>query len=191
MSIYHKHHIIPKHMGGADDPSNLIELTVEEHAKAHWDLYLQHGKVQDKIAWQLLSGQITVDEARRKAASAVMKTKVGDKNSQFGSRWYNNGVEEKKLYPSEVISDGWIRGRIKKPPPRLGIIPWNKGKNDYITEELREKFGNGNRGKTNPEHSKRMLGNQHHLGHKHSEETKQILSDKKLGNQNRIGKNIK
>jgi predicted molibdopterin-dependent oxidoreductase YjgC len=30
----HKHHIIPKHMGGTDDESNIIELTIEEHAEA-------------------------------------------------------------------------------------------------------------------------------------------------------------
>ena len=30
----HSHHIIPKHIGGTDDPSNIIELTVEEHAAA-------------------------------------------------------------------------------------------------------------------------------------------------------------
>jgi hypothetical protein len=26
----HIHHIIPKHIGGTDEPSNLIELTVKE-----------------------------------------------------------------------------------------------------------------------------------------------------------------
>ena len=39
----HKHHIIPKHMGGTNDPSNLIELTVEEHAEAHKLLWEQYG----------------------------------------------------------------------------------------------------------------------------------------------------
>lgn len=28
--IYHKHHIVPRHMGGSDDSSNLIKLTIEE-----------------------------------------------------------------------------------------------------------------------------------------------------------------
>ena len=29
---HHKHHIVPKHLGGTDDPSNLVELTIEGHA---------------------------------------------------------------------------------------------------------------------------------------------------------------
>ena len=28
MTIKHKHHIIPRHMGGTDDPINLVELTI-------------------------------------------------------------------------------------------------------------------------------------------------------------------
>ena len=48
MKNTHTHHIIPKHMGGTDDPSNLIELTVRQHALAHKKLYEKHGKWQDK-----------------------------------------------------------------------------------------------------------------------------------------------
>ena len=33
------HYIVPKHMGGTDDPDNIVELTVEEHAEAHRKLY--------------------------------------------------------------------------------------------------------------------------------------------------------
>jgi hypothetical protein len=61
----HKHHIIPKHMGGSNDPSNLIELSVEEHANAHKLLFETHGKWQDYIAWKALSGQINTDEIRK------------------------------------------------------------------------------------------------------------------------------
>ena len=65
----HIHHILPKYLGGSDDPSNLIELTVEAHAEAHRLLYEQHGNWQDYCAWQALSGQIGQDEAMFMARS--------------------------------------------------------------------------------------------------------------------------
>jgi len=62
MTIYHKHHIIPKHAGGTDDPSNIIQLTIEEHAEAHRQLYLKYGRWQDNLAWLGLSKNIGNDE---------------------------------------------------------------------------------------------------------------------------------
>lgn len=61
----HKHHIIPRHMGGSDEPSNIVELSIEEHAEAHRLLYEQYGKLQDKIAWLMLSGKTTEAENLR------------------------------------------------------------------------------------------------------------------------------
>lgn len=49
-------------MGGTDDPSNLIELTVEEHALAHKKLYEQYGKKEDYLAWKGLEGEIGKEE---------------------------------------------------------------------------------------------------------------------------------
>jgi hypothetical protein len=59
------HHIIPQYLGGTDEPSNLIELTVEEHAEAHRKLYELHGNWQDYCAWQALSGRIGKEEILR------------------------------------------------------------------------------------------------------------------------------
>ncbi len=63
MTIYHKHHIIPRHMGGPDDPSNLIRLTIEEHAQAHLELFQKYGNKRDWIAHRMLLGQISGAEA--------------------------------------------------------------------------------------------------------------------------------
>ena len=61
----HKHHIVPRHMGGTDDPSNLIELTVKEHAEAHKALYEEHGHIEDYCAWKGLEGTIGKEEIVR------------------------------------------------------------------------------------------------------------------------------
>jgi hypothetical protein len=45
----HKHHIIPRHAGGTDALNNIVELTVEEHAKAHRVLYEKYGRWQDPL----------------------------------------------------------------------------------------------------------------------------------------------
>ena len=52
-------------MGGSDDPSNLVELTVEEHAEAHRKLWEQYGNIKDYCAWKGLSGQIGKEEIIR------------------------------------------------------------------------------------------------------------------------------
>lgn len=49
-------------MGGTDDESNLIELSVEDHAEAHRILYETHGKQEDYLAWRGLAGLIGKDE---------------------------------------------------------------------------------------------------------------------------------
>ena len=61
----HKHHIVPRHMGGSDDPSNLIELTVEEHADAHRKLWEQYSNIKDYCAWKGLEGTIGKEEIIR------------------------------------------------------------------------------------------------------------------------------
>jgi hypothetical protein len=57
----HKHHIIPKHMGGSNDPENLIELSIEEHARLI-DYSLRNMEKEDYWAWMGLSGQIGKEE---------------------------------------------------------------------------------------------------------------------------------
>jgi len=79
----HKHHIIPRHMGGSDDPSNLIELTVEEHAAAHKKLFEKHGCWQDYLAWHGLSKMIPRDELIRQIQSEAAKERLKINGNPF------------------------------------------------------------------------------------------------------------
>ena len=73
-SIYtHKHHIVPKHAGGSDDPSNLKKLTIEEHALAHKKLFFIYGNPMDEIAYLGLEGMIDKAECIRRSLSENAK----------------------------------------------------------------------------------------------------------------------
>lgn len=67
--LTHKHHIIPRHAGGTDDPTNIIHLTPEEHAEAHRVLFEMHGRWQDYIAWQGLAKRLSKEEIHRSKSS--------------------------------------------------------------------------------------------------------------------------
>lgn len=76
MKDTHTHHIVPRHMGGTDDPSNLIELTVDEHAAAHLKLYEEHGNEFDLIAHRVLTHEITHKQGRILASIAATTPEV-------------------------------------------------------------------------------------------------------------------
>jgi hypothetical protein len=88
--IKHKHHIIPKHMGGDNSPENLIELTVAEHAASHKRLYEQYGHLQDKLAWKGLLGLISTAEIVHTLQTEGMK---GNKNPMYGKPSPTRGVK--------------------------------------------------------------------------------------------------
>jgi hypothetical protein len=129
--VKHKHHIIPRHVGGTDDPSNLLELTVEEHAEAHRILYEEHGRWQDELAWKTLSGQISLDEASWKA------WKEGCRKGGLSSRGRKHKEESKRK-----ISEG-----------RIGENNPMYGKN--LSEEHKRKLSVKNGGENNPMYGKK------------------------------------
>ena len=154
-SIYtHKHHIIPKHAGGSDDPSNLKELTIEEHTLAHKKLFFIYGRPQDEWAYLGLSGAIGKDEIMRRASghmkgkkqSAEHKEKVrlnslGNKGmrgkthtpesiekmrkAKTGQRHTEATKEKLRLFNTGKIMDEETKQKISI--SAKGRVPWNKG----------------------------------------------------------------
>lgn len=126
-------------MGGTNDPSNIIELSIEEHAEAHRILYEQHGHWQDLVAYKGLLGLITSDECSyiamieggKKGRKIAKKPKISltgkfidtgipspypkgidgrkIRNKRY---WFNDGNIEGQ-YSLEDYPTGWNRGRLK------------------------------------------------------------------------------
>jgi len=120
----HKHHIIPKHAGGTDEPSNLIELTVEEHAEAHKLLWEQHKRYQDYYAWQGLAGLIGKEDILKGIMNQEsMKHHLSKKSKEF---WNNLTEEEKTIKRNKFLE-------VRK------LTNGSKGKNWKLSEETKNK----------------------------------------------------
>lgn len=137
------HHIIPRCLGGSDDPSNLVNLTAREHFVAHQLLAKMHpdsdglqyaafmmmrsrtGKNYDWL--RRVSGEATrrrqigrvIDESVRQKISA---TKKGSKYSDLHKKAQSEGRKGLIWINNGIISkqirgvipDGWVRGRYGK-----------------------------------------------------------------------------
>lgn len=152
MTVYHKHHIIPKHMGGTDDSSNLIELTVEQHAEAHKKLWEEHGNEYDRIAWLSLTNQIDNAEARILAViewnkNRVVSDETKEKLSNRMKEYYNvpenrekaskatkKGMKDWWTNLSQSEKDEWIQNCKKRPEG------WVPPKGWKLSEETRNKM---------------------------------------------------
>ena len=127
--ITHRHHIIPKHAGGSNDKSNIVVLTIPEHAEAHRQLFEKNGMWQDELAWLTLSGQIDNAAAIKRAQKEAWKGNqyfLGKKHSEESKR---NMSEKRK---GKVFSEEH-KQKLSENSARKGKPAWNKGiKNGII-----------------------------------------------------------
>jgi hypothetical protein len=106
--IKHKHHIIPRHVGGSDDPSNIIELTIQEHAEAHRKLYEEHGRWQDKLAWQALTGmipheQVLYEAVKNRDTSYMKQSEFRDIMKNATKKAWAEGKMDNRTYSEEGL----------------------------------------------------------------------------------------
>lgn len=149
--MLHKHHIIPVHAGGTNDPSNVVFLTVEQHAEAHRLLYEQHGRPGDKLAWKALSGQIGKEEIQ------VEKSRLGQLH--FHGR---------KQSPETIAKRSpKLRGRKRSPESVERIRKSQLGNKNCLGRKLSD------------ETKEKMR--QKRLGSKHSLETLEKIRSQKRG----------
>ena len=101
----HKHHIVPRHAGGTDDPSNLIEVSREVHAGLHYELYLKHNKKEDLCAYYMLTGDM---ENFRSIYSSLGGRATQRIRKQFGLDCFGQGKES---HAYNASAGGLIQGK--------------------------------------------------------------------------------
>ena len=126
----HIHHIIPKHMGGTDGPNNLKEVTVEEHAQAHKELYEKYGHWQDKLAWQGLSGQLG---NKQKVIEEFYK-----QNGKQCSKHLTKEVRKRAVENARKTNTGRIFTKEHK--EKLRLCRLGKKQTDYQKKTVAEKL---------------------------------------------------
>lgn len=136
-----KHHIIPKCLGGSDEPDNLVELTAREHFIAHLLLVKIHPSKIGMIKSVQMMCVFSENQDRsmnrmygwlkEKHSVSMSESQSGDKNSQFGTMWISN-IEQrisKKISKSEPLSEGWVVGRNS----------WKKLEKEYLKKSKKQK----------------------------------------------------
>lgn len=78
-----------------------------------------------KIKYDTFTGKTHKEETKQKIGEANSINQSGSNNSQFGTMWITNGIENKKIKKSFDIPDNWKKGRtIHMPPSPDQIAGW-------------------------------------------------------------------
>lgn len=165
--ITHVHHIIPKHewidrfgsLIGVNCQDNLVSLTPEQHAEAHKLLWELNGRWEDKIAYQVLYGQISVIEATLSAIRVSNRKRKGEKRSEIAR-------ENIRLGQLGSVKSQETRDKISR--SRIGQVNNPTGSHTIKSRSDISKFMKTRVGDLNP-----------FFGKKHSIATKMKISESK------------
>jgi hypothetical protein len=113
------HHIIPRCLHGSDDPSNLVELTPEEHYVAHQLLVRIYPNSPPLIRAAMMmtrgrSSNKIYGWLRRRFAIIQRDSTIGINNPQYGLKWIHHpGLQQvKRVTKDDKLEDGWVYGRV-------------------------------------------------------------------------------
>ena len=154
MTIYHRHHVVPRHAGGTDDPLNIIVCTIEEHAEHHRYRYEMTGDEYDRIAWQSLLGMISKQEAihqvqietgRRSGRAQLGRRKQSEETRRKISKSMSHQTRRPPSKETRCKIAEALRGKPRSDDTRRKISEANRGKK--LSDETRRKLSKINTGR--------------------------------------------
>jgi predicted Zn-ribbon and HTH transcriptional regulator len=176
IGYYETHHIVPKCLGGSDDPENLANLTAREHFICHWLLtriYPEDRKLSYAL-WCMCNMKAHVRHGYYTVSSRLYeeaRIKFSIANSiQMKGRIFSDETRAKLKKPKSEETK--LKMRKPKSPEHIENM---KGRS--VSEETRKKIGESNRGKVRspeirekyrykktPEHIQKIMENRKNNG---------------------------
>ena len=144
--VTHKHHIIPRHMGGSDDPENIVTLPFWAHTEVHKRLYEVYGRAEDKLAYLMMTG--------KKEEAEVVRIQLAKEGYQ---RWLVEKPEEVKRWRENINkAKAGKCYHSKEHYQKLGDmfrdVPRTEEVKEKISKSKKGKPWNGNREKIQDEY---------------------------------------
>ena len=103
------------HRAGGLSTLHLLEkYRIEHFEKMKVDVVYRENYIDKIKGNQNWLGKQHKEESKKKIGEANAIKQKGDLNSQFGTCWITNGVENKKINKDSTIPDGWELGRKLK-----------------------------------------------------------------------------
>lgn len=89
---------------------NLLKEWSKKGGRTAYEL---HGTPKEFLAAGKISflGKNHTDDAKKLIGKANSIHQIGKGNSQYGTMWITNGIENKKIKKDAPILDGWVKGR--------------------------------------------------------------------------------
>ena len=148
--IWHEHHIVPRHAGGTNDPSNLLKCNIAMHAFMHEQRYIDLGDKYDKLAAATLRGQVSKQEGIRLAMQEsgrrssqlnigkkysderkrkISESHMGKKLSENHRRSISNSIRNSDAYyksrvAAGIKTTGTRNGRVKLSETEVHLIKY-------------------------------------------------------------------
>jgi hypothetical protein len=185
-----KHHVLPRSLGGRDEPSNIIRLTAEDHFFAHLLLAKAHGGKM----WYALVAMTLANDGRavcngflRRARRVIAAARVKAAEVHSAAMKGRFCGEDHPMYgrPCSELSKRKTRERfasglnpMNSPEARAKLSAKLKGR--VFSDETRAKISASKMGKPRSEES-RMKQSQTMTGRKLSEEHKLNVSRANTG----------
>lgn len=131
--MIHRHHIVPRHMGGDDSEENIIDLPYWAHIEVHKRLWEVYGKLEDKLAYCMLSGK--TEEVEK------LRIQLAKRNYQ---RWLKEKPEEVKKWKKNISNS--LKGKRYLPNEHYRKLGDNL-RGIPRTQEIKDKISKSKKGK--------------------------------------------